>query len=167
MFGRERSRTSPALRRVLPGVTVAALALVGVASASASPPIAFNGTFTNLSSVTTSVRQADGNTFISQIVSVVYAGDVAGPVTEQIDLVIHPDGSVNFKGTDVCACMVAGRSGTIALPFSGTGDSSGFLTGRFTIGRGTGELANLHGVGTFQSSNGATGSFSGVYHFDP
>jgi hypothetical protein len=155
------------LLRTLSVATAAAVASVVVATASASPPTAFNGTFTNLSSVTTSFRQADGNTFISQIVSVVYAGDFAGPVTEQIDLVIHPDGSVNFNGTDVCACTVTGRSGTIVLPFSGTGDPSGFVSGRFTIGHGTGGLANLHGVGTFQSSNGATGTFSGVYHFDP
>ena len=145
----------------------AAVALVAVGTASASPPIAFSGTFTNLSSVTTSFRQADGNTFVSQTVSVVYAGDFAGPVTEQIDVVIHPDGSSNFKGADVCVCTVAGRSGTIVLPFSGTGDPSGFLSGRFSIGDGTGDLANLHGVGTFQSSTGVGGPFSGVYHLDP
>jgi Protein of unknown function (DUF3224) len=154
--------------RVLLVATTVAVALVVAGTASASPPIAFSGTFTNLGSVTTSFRQADGNTFVSQIVSVVYAGDFAGPVTEQIDLVIHPDGSSNFKGTDVCACTtVAGLSGTIVLPFSGTGDPSGFLSGRFSIGDGTGDLANLHGVGTFQSSTGMGGPFSGVYHFDP
>jgi len=155
-----------ATRALLVAATVA-VALVVAGTASASPPIAFNGTFTNLSSVTTSFRQADGNTFVSQIVSVVYAGDFAGRVTEQIDVVIHPDGSSNFKGADVCACTVAGRSGTIVLPFSGTGDPSGFLSGRFSIGDGTGDLANLHGVGTFQSSTGVGGPFSGVYHFDP
>jgi hypothetical protein len=114
----------------------------------------------------TSVRQADGNTFISQTVSVVYAGDFVGLVTEQIDVVVHADGSVNFKGADFCACTVAGRSGMIVVPFSGTGDPSGFVSGRFTIGHGTGALANLHGTGTFQSSNGESGPFSGVYHFD-
>lgn len=82
-------------------------------------------------------------------------------------MVIHPDGSSNFNGADVCACTVAGRSGTIVLPFSGTVDPSGFVSGRFSIGHGTGDLANLHGVGTFQSSTGVGGPFSGVYHFDP
>jgi hypothetical protein len=158
---------SSSLRRALSAAATIAVASVVVGTASASPPVAFNGTFTNLSSVTTSFRQADGNTFVSQTVAVVYAGDFVGPVTEQIDLVIHPDGSVNFKGADVCACTIAGRSGTIVLPFSGTGDASGFVSGRFTIGDGTGGLANLHGVGTFESSNGVTGPFSGVYHFDP
>ena len=75
------------------------VALVVAGTASASPPIAFSGTFTNLSSVTTSFRQADGNTFVSQTVSVVYAGDFAGPVTEQIEVVIHPNGSSNFNPT--------------------------------------------------------------------
>ena len=74
----------------------------------------------------------------------------------------------NFNGADVCdPCTVAGRSGTIVLPFSGTVDPSGFVSGRFSIGHGTGDLANLHGVGTFQSSTGVGGPFSGVYHFDP
>jgi hypothetical protein len=158
---------SSSLRRALPVAAAAVAASIVAATASASSPVAFNGTFTNLSSVTTSFRQAGGNTFISQIVSVVYAGDLSGPVTEQIDLVIHADGSVNFKGADVCTCTVAGRSGTIVLPFSGTGDPSGFVSGRFTIGDGTAELANLHGVGTFESSNGASGTFAGAYHFDP
>ena len=98
----------------------------------------------------------------------VYAGDFAGPVTEHIDLVIHKDGSLNAKGADVCdPCTVAGRTGKIVLPFTGTADPSGFFSGRFSIGHGTGGLANLHGVGTFQSSNGTSGPFSGVYHFDP
>jgi Protein of unknown function (DUF3224) len=159
---------SSTLRGTLLVTAAVAVVLLVAETASATPSVAFNGTFTNGSSVLTSFRQADGNTFISQTVSVVYAGDFAGPVTEQIDLVIHPDGSINFKGADVCTCTIAGRSGTIVLPFSGTGDSSGFLSGRFTVGHGTGELSNLHGVGMFQSSNGgAAGPFSGTYHFDP
>ncbi len=100
-----------ATRPLSVAATVAA-ALVLAGTASASPPIAFSGTFTNLSSVTTSFRQADGNTFVSEIVYVVYAGDFAGPVTEHIDLVIHKDGSFNAKGADVCdPCTVAGRTG--------------------------------------------------------
>ena len=100
----------------------------------------------------------------------VYAGDFAVPVTEQIDLVIHKDGSLNAKGADVCdPCTVAGRTGKqSSCTFTGHRRyPSGFFSGRFSIGHGTGGLANLHGVGTFQSSNGVSGPFSGVYHFDP
>ena len=57
-----------ATRALLVAATVA-VALVVVGSASASPPIAFSATFTNLSRVTTSSRQANGNRFVSQIVS--------------------------------------------------------------------------------------------------
>lgn len=67
-----------ATRAMLVAATVA-VALVVAGTAPASPPIAFSGTFTNLSSVTSSFRQADGNAFVSQIVSVVDAGDFAGP----------------------------------------------------------------------------------------
>jgi Protein of unknown function (DUF3224) len=156
------------LRSVLSLGAAIAVASVVTATASASPPAAFEATFTTTSSVVTSVRHAGGNTFISLSNTVVYAGDLAGPVAEQIDLVIHPDGSLNLHGTDVCTCTVAGRTGTIVLPFAATGDPSGLINGHFTIGHGTGDLANLNGVGTFQSSDGgASGSFSGVYHFDP
>src|SRR5206468_10638684 len=76
--------------------------------------------------------------------------------------------SLNFNGVDICACTLAGRSGTVVFPFSGTGDASGASGGRFTIKGATGALADLHGVGTFQSSNGgSSGSFSGDYNFDP
>ena len=129
----------------------------------------FNATFQNTSSVITASRQADGNTFISEIVQVIYAGDFAGSVVEHADVVIHPDGTLNFRGADVCTCTLTGTglSGTIALPFSATGDASGLVSGRFTFADGTGGLANLHGVGTFETSNGSSGTFSGVYHLDP
>ena len=104
-------------------------------------------TFQNTSSVITASRQADGNTFVSQIVQVVYAGDFAGSVVEHIDLVIHPDGTLNAKGADLCTRTLTGTGllGAIALPFSATGDTSGSVSGRFTFADGTGGLANLHG----------------------
>ncbi len=43
-------------------------------------------TFQNTSSVITASRQADDNTFVSQIVQAVYAGDFVGSVVEHIDL---------------------------------------------------------------------------------
>ena len=151
------------------GGALAAAALLVAAPASASTPTAFTATFQNTSSVITAFRQADGNTFVSQIVQVVYAGDFVGPVVEHIDVVIHPDGTLNAKGADICTCTLTGTglSGTIALPFSATGDASGSVGGRFAFADGTGGLANLHGIGTFESSNGSSGSFSGVYHLDP
>jgi hypothetical protein len=157
-------------RKTLVVGALAVAALVLAAPGSATTPTAFTGAFQNLSATITGFRQADGNTFISQSVQVVYAGDLSGSVIEQIDIVIHPDGTLNFKGQDVCSCTLAGTglSGTIVLPFSGTGDASGAAHGRFTIGNGTGGLENLHGVGTFESSDGGqSGPFSGVYHFDP
>jgi hypothetical protein len=156
-------------RALAAGGALAGAAFLVAPPASATPPTAFTATFQNTSSVVTGFRQADGNTFISQIVQVIYAGDLAGPVVEHIDVVIHPDGTFNVKGADFCTCTIAGTglSGTFVLPFTGTGDASGAVHGPFTIGDGTGGLANIHGVGTFESSNGSSGPFSGVYHIDP
>ena len=153
---------------VVSGV-LAAAALVVPSPASATTPIRFNASFQNTSSVITASRQADGNTFLSEIVQVIYAGDFAGSVVEQADVVIHPDGTLNFKGADVCTCTLTGTglSGTIVLPFAATGDTTGLVSGHFTIGDGTGGLANIRGVGTFETSNGSSGPFSGVYHLDP
>jgi len=165
---REENAMGNSWRKALLGGAMAVAALLVGSPSSASTHAAFNGTFQNTSAVITDFRQADGNTFISETVHVVYAGDLSGSVVEQIDLVIHPNGSLNFNGVDICACTLAGRSGTVVFPFSGTGDASGASGGRFTIKGATGALADLHGVGTFQSSNGgSSGSFSGDYHFDP
>ncbi len=156
------------VRRPLATAAAVVVALVAAGIASASPPIAFTGTFTSCCSVVTSFRQADGNTFISVFDVVFFAGDFAGTATEQFNLVFHPDGSATFNGTNDCTCTVAGRSGTIATTFAGNSDPSGFTIGYVMWGGGSGGLANLHAVGTFHSSNGGgSGSFSGVYHFDP
>lgn len=150
------------------GGALAAAALLFAPPASASPRVAFAATFQNTSTVVTGIRHDDGNTFISQIVQVIYAGDFLGSVVEHADAVIHPDGTFNVHGADVCSCTLTGtgRSGTIVLPFTATGDASGAVRGRFTIRDGTGGLAGIHGVGRFESSNGSSGTFSGAYRFN-
>ena len=80
--------------KTLLGAALAVAALLVGSPGSASTHVAFNGTFQNTSAVVTDFRQADGNTFISETVHVVYAGDLSGSVVEQIDLV---------------ACVVAAR----------------------------------------------------------
>jgi hypothetical protein len=151
-------------------VVAAAAAVIAAAPGSASTPTAFTGSFTTPSAVITGFRQADGNTFISVTDYPVFTGELAGTGVEHISEVIHPDGVFTFTGEDVCTCRLAasGLSGTIALPFAGHGKANGSTIGRFTIGDGTGGLANMRGFGTFVSSDfGSSGSFSGVYHFDP
>lgn len=164
----------PAIITALIGVltaTTGAATLLAAGPASATPPSTLNATFHNSSAVTTSFRQADGNTFISQVVQVTYTGDISGPVTENIDITIHPDGTLNANGTDVCNCTLTatGQSGTITSPFTATGSViTGAVSGNFTFGDGTGGLANLHAVGTFTSTDGGnSGTFTALYHFDP
>jgi hypothetical protein len=160
-------------RKGLVGTTVAAAALLVTAPvAAASPPTAFTTSFQNTSMVLTGFRQADGNTFISQTLQVMVSGDLSGSAVQHLDVVFHPDGTFNLKGVSVCTCTLAGTglSGTITELGVGTGvelDTGVSVSGQFTIGDGTGGLANMHGVGTFESSNGSSGMQSGVYHFDP
>jgi Protein of unknown function (DUF3224) len=164
-----RRMLSVAVAVVIALITAGTNSLIAAGTASAATtPTAFSGTFSSCCVVLVSFRQADGNTFESVTDSVTFAGDLAGSSAEQINIVIHSDGSIEFQGSDVCACTVAGRSGTIVMPFSGNGAPNGSTIGHISIGDGTGGLANLHGRATFLSSNGGTsGTVSGVYHFDP
>src|SRR5262245_15792212 len=98
------------------GGALAAAALVVPSPASASPSAAFNATFQNTSSVVTASRQADGNTFISAVLQVVYARDLVGAVVEHADVVIHPNGSLNFSGADVCTYTLTGTDLSARLP---------------------------------------------------
>jgi hypothetical protein len=76
---------------------------------------------------------------------------------------------VTFTAITAYTGTVAGRSGTIALHFEGTGNTVSFQGQIQTLsGTGTGALATLHAQGTFQGSF-ATGAGTYVlqYHFDP
>ncbi len=143
----------------------------GTASAATTPttPTAFSGGFTS-EPTGASYRLADGNIFITVTDSVTFTGGTFdGTSIEQINMVLHPDLSIEFHGSDVCGCTVAGSFvGTIVMRFSGNGVWNGPTIGYISIGHGTGPLANLHGTATFLSLNGGTyGTWSGVYHFAP
>ncbi len=141
-------------------------------AAAATTPTAFSATFSlapNTTPVLTSFRMAGGNVFETVTDEVLFTGGFAGYSAEQIHIVGHPDGSIEFYGSDLCKCTVAGTFvGTIMLPFSGNGAPDGSTIGYIVIGNGTGGLTNLHGTATFLSSNGGeSGTWSGVYHFAP
>ena len=160
---------------ILASVALAIPVSVIAAGAAAAPttPTAFSATFLGIPGTTElvpgSFRVANGNVFETVTDEVYFTGGFAGYSAEQIHIVGHPDGSIEFYGSDLCSCTVGGSFvGTITLPFSGNGAPDGSTIGYIVIGKGTGGLTNLHGTATFLSSNGGeSGTWSGVYHFAP
>jgi hypothetical protein len=110
----------------------------------------------------TQVRMADGNFIISQTITQTLMGTFTGTASQRATTVAHPTGAANFFGVETCTCMVAGKSGSLVVGFSGTSAPDGSFEGQFVIVSGTGNLANLNGRGTIQSP----GTYTGVIHFD-
>jgi Protein of unknown function (DUF3224) len=148
---------------------VAAVGVLGLASAVlATAPLTGTGAFRPAGPPTTiSVRAADGNTIVEQLQTFIDTGVQAGTETDTVTFVFHPDGTFNLKADVAFTGTVAGRSGTLAQRFEGTGDATTFH-GQLETLSGTGDLANLRAHGTFVgSSTTGAGTYTLEYHFDP
>ncbi len=123
------------------------------------------GTFTILSKTTTNVRQDGLNRIYSITEQEVDYGDVTGPYTVELTLMLHPDNTGDFYGTGSCTCTVAGKSGILMWSFTGTRTADDSFQGRSFDYHGAGELAKLHGQGEYQGQ-GLNGTYSLQLHFD-
>ena len=157
------------MTRAMFAILAATLAALGPAtSAWATAPATGTGTFAPAGPPTTvSVRSADGNTIVEQIQTFIDTGVITGTETDIITFVFHPDGTFNLRADVDFTGTVAGRSGTLAQRFEGTGDSTSFH-GQLQTLSGTEGLANLRAVATFTgSTTTGTGTYTLDYHFDP
>ena len=156
-----------AWRRRSATVVVVALAAAALAEPGTStPPQTASGTAIQVASFFTGPpRFADGNVFLTQIAVSQAFGTFTGTMTQEATLVIHPGGTVNFRGITTCVCTVDGRSGTLTFRVVGSGVSATEERQIHLFGfQGTGELTGLHAELSFET---ATSSYSGIYHFDP
>ena len=135
------------------------------AIATATANFTAKGTFTILSRTNISVRQDGQNRIYSYTQQEVDYGDVTGSLTVEETSIVHPDNTANFSGTSTCTCTVAGKSGTLIYSYTGTSTANGSFQGQTFDGHGTGDLAKLHGQGTFQGQ-GLHGTYSSELHFD-
>jgi len=146
-------------------VIVAALAHLG-SPAGATAPTDASGIIQETALVPTGIRTADGNVFISMSIFGTYSGTYAGDFVQEVELIVHSDGSVNFHGEAVCACTVAGvGSGTLVWRVTGTGTPA-TGAGTYTIVSGTGGLESARGQGTFNAAGGIA-IYSGRQHYEP
>ena len=147
-----------------------AAAAAARATATASATVAVQhftakGTFTILSRTNISVRQDGQNKIYSYTQQEVDYGDVTGSYTVEETSIVHPDNTANFYGTSTCTCTVDGKSGTLIYSYTGTSTANGSFQGQDFDGHGTGDLAKLHGQGTFQGQ-GLHGTYSSELYFD-
>jgi hypothetical protein len=145
---------------------VLSLAAVSTAApVSATPPKQSEGTFALVSSTTTSVRSANGNTFLTVTRVASLTGTFTGTATDTVVVVMHSNGTTSIRGEGVCTCTVESRTGTFEYRFRGSGTFPTFVSGRYVVMHGAGALEGLHGVGSFEGTFAAA-ALEGTYHFD-
>jgi hypothetical protein len=154
-------------RRLLLLLPLAALLAVAcVAAAAASPPTPASGTFAYLAATFNGVRSEGGNTIIDDLsASVSYTGTFSGTSTVQGTLILHADGTANFRDVETFTGTVNGVPGTVTFRLEGRTDRAGVVNATDAVVSATGALADLHGVlslvGTVPSPNGPVGTYSG------
>jgi Protein of unknown function (DUF3224) len=150
-------------------LAAASLATIGLAStALATAPATGTGGFAPAGPpVTISSRSADGNTIVTQIQKFNDTGVISGTETDTVTFTFQADGTFILRADVAFTGTVAGRPGMLIQRFQGTGNPVSFQ-GQLETLSGTGDLANLHGEGTFVgSSTTGVGTYVFHYHFDP
>jgi hypothetical protein len=147
-------------------LAAAAVALLAASAGQATPPSSGTGTIVIASDTTTNVRQADGNTFITQSETGVLTGVLSGPYTLERTITVFADGATSIHATATCACTVAGRTGILTDTVNGRGAAGEPIVAQLTITGATGGLDGLHGEGTVVAG-GAGITYTLSYHFDP
>ena len=154
-------------RRFLLLVPLAALlAVVCVAGAAASPPTPASGTFAYVAATFNGVRSEGGNTIIDDLSATVsYTGTFSGTSTVQGTLILHADGTANFRDVETFTGTVNGLPGTVTFRLEGTTNRAGVVNATDAVVSATGALAGLHAVlglvGTVPSPIGPVGTYTG------
>ena len=152
------------MRKLLVLVVAVSVALPA-APASATPPSPVIGTFAVVTATTTSTRTAGGNTFVTLTRTAVVSGTFTGTTTDEVLLVMHPNGTTSLRGEGTCVCTAEGRSGTFDYRFRGSGIFPTSGSGTYVVGHGTGGLAGLHAEGPV-SGDFFVANLGGRYHFE-
>src|SRR3990172_7317924 len=89
--------------------------------ATASPPVRGWGSYTVTGAAVTGVRLADGNVFVTETEYADATGTLTGTFAHDLVVAIHPDGSLNFRGTGTFTGTVDGVSGSFEDTLRGQG----------------------------------------------
>ena len=128
----------------------------GLAVAQAAPHINANGTFTQTGITSLQPRSAGPNTILDQTSVGTVSGTLSGTYSDELRVVIHPEGNFNAHFTITCDCTVNGKTGTLELVASDNGQlvspTMATFAGRAVITSGSGELSGMQGVLQIQGS---------------
>jgi hypothetical protein len=155
------------------GPAAPAAEMVALNASHAAPHVPATGTFTQTAITSLESSQAGPNTILKQTSMGSISGTLTGSYTDDLKVVIHPNGRFNAHFTIRCECTVNGEQGILELVASDQGElvspTLASFAGRATITGGSGDLADLKGVleieGTIDLVTGlATYSYSGRIH---
>lgn len=166
---------SRALRLKLAVVIVAVLSLVllvgSVSVVGASAPQAVSGTWQFVSITPISAQPVDGNCIIELEATLDFQGDLVGTSTNHVRIVrlgpCDQQASEVFQTEGTYQGTVATASGTFDFAGQGNANAQGNLQAQFVIQKGTGGLANLHGIISLTGQLPVGGTYTGEIHFDP
>ncbi|GCE29742.1 hypothetical protein KDA_52260 [Dictyobacter alpinus] len=100
---------------------------------------------------TTTHTQQEGSNKIDNLTQHwTISGDIVGSFTAEEVVTTYQDKTASFTGKVTCICTVANKAGTIFWSVKGTQKADGNFQGQFFDVLGAGDLAKLHGQGTFQ-----------------
>jgi hypothetical protein len=108
------------------------LARAGTASLAVSNAhVAASGTFTQTAITSLESRQAGPNTILNQTSAGLVSGTLSGTYTDELRVVLHPNGRFNAHFTIRCECTVNGEQGVVNLAASDHGQMTGPTTATF------------------------------------
>ena len=142
------------------------LLAVSVPAASAGPPIAASGSYQQVSFVPSNFRTADGVTFFDFVEHDALTGTLSGTSVIEGSCATRASGETICQALETFTGTVAGVGGagdTVLFRDVVMIDPTGAVEGSFAVVDGTGDLANLHGHGTFQGAS--TGIYTGLLVF--
>jgi hypothetical protein len=163
-------------------VLVIAVALMAVAmialpisAVSATKPMPVSGTFTMFPGVISenNAGNSDNSIWTFEDLPVIFDGGIIGTGSYDGRWVVHNYDDplalwVNSKGHYEIEATVDGKSGTLYIEAgSNSGHPTTLKPAKWRIIGGTGELANLHGQGTFIGETIFLYVYTGQVHFDP
>jgi hypothetical protein len=149
--------------------TAALLPTLLIVAVHATPPEAVSGYFDYTFEVTGS-READGNVFIYAKEWEVWVGSFKGTAESVFRVEMFSAGFWNVWLRSTFAGWVNGEYGELTIQLVGKKPAAGDWYGQWVILSGTGDLANLHGHGTWWGPGfGAAGPdifYAGNMHFN-
>jgi hypothetical protein len=156
---------------IVAALTVTFLFSMSMSVVRATKPIPVEGQIIlkGYNSVATDPAGESDNNIITLSLYGMFVGDIAGSYTSESRWVRHnvgaPDVWTNVHAVDtISPATVMDKTGTLTFMLNGKAGEGG----NWVVIGGTGELANLHGQGTFApGANAAVVNYEGQLQFDP